>query len=69
MFAGFVYSVSQSFGILLFMGIPLALITYLNIKTIRFCQACGRTVMPQMGSAPKFCAKCGAELLESSRPD
>ena len=41
------------------------LITYLNLRTVRFCSACGKTLINQnFLSPPKFCSKCGAELTE-----
>jgi hypothetical protein len=40
-----------------------ALITFLNIRNIRFCDAFGRTIFTQNPfSRPRFCAKCGADL-------
>jgi rRNA maturation endonuclease Nob1 len=55
------------------MGIPasdftfiipfVALITFINLRVMKFCNACGRTVMNQNPfSPPKFCSKCGAAL-------
>ncbi|MCH9827845.1 MAG: hypothetical protein K0U79_08880 [Gammaproteobacteria bacterium] len=39
------------------------LITLINIRAIRFCDACGRTLHNQsLFSPPKFCSKCGASL-------
>jgi hypothetical protein len=41
----------------------IVLITLLNMRAIRFCDACGRTLHSQNPfSAPKFCSKCGAQL-------
>ena len=40
----------------------IALITFMNIHLTRFCDACGRTIIGQMFSRPKFCPKCGAAL-------
>jgi hypothetical protein len=40
-----------------------ALIIYLNVRTTRFCDQCGRTNFSQFPFAmPKFCSKCGAKL-------
>ena len=39
-------------------------ISYINIKTVRFCDSCGRTIQssnPFLGPS-KFCPKCGAKL-------
>lgn len=46
-----------------FVAVPIALITYLNLKTVRFCPKCGalnrsHTIFP----IPKFCQKCGVTL-------
>jgi hypothetical protein len=40
-----------------------ALITFINLRVMKFCDACGRTVMNQNPfSLPKYCSKCGAAL-------
>ena len=40
-----------------------ALITFLNIRSTRFCDACGKTLVSQNPfSRRKFCSKCGADL-------
>ena len=55
------------------MGLPLtimyimvpavALITFLNIRSTKFCDACGRTIIDQNWfSKVEFCSKCGAKL-------
>lgn len=42
-----------------------ALITILNIRHVKFCSACGKTVYSQNPfSPPKFCSKCGATLQD-----
>jgi hypothetical protein len=38
-------------------------ISYMNYKTIQFCDRCGRTITPHVPfSKPEFCPKCGATL-------
>ena len=60
-----------SFG--LGMGFPLeilyftvpgvALITFLNIRSTKFCDNCGRTIINQAWfSKVEYCGKCGAKL-------
>jgi hypothetical protein len=46
-----------------FAAIPIALITFLNLKTVKFCSNCGalnrsHTIFP----IPKYCQKCGVTL-------
>ena len=52
-----------------YFAIPaVALITWLNIKTIKFCPACGRmNRSPTMFPVPRHCVHCGAEI-EPHRP-
>ena len=47
-----------------FLAVPaVALITLLNLRTVRFCNSCGATLMSQNPFAkPAFCSKCGAKL-------
>ena len=63
LFIGFIW-VSGAPVNLLYIAIPLvALITILNIRGIKFCDACGSTLHSQNPFSPsKFCSKCGAEL-------
>ena len=42
--------------------LPVALITFLNIRNIKFCPRCSATHYAQDFSHPKFCSKCGADL-------
>jgi hypothetical protein len=40
-----------------------ALITFLNLRSVKFCNTCGKTLINQIPfTAPKFCSKCGAKL-------
>jgi membrane-bound acyltransferase YfiQ involved in biofilm formation len=38
-----------------------AVSAYISLKTTRFCDACGKTLMNQFTRA-KFCPRCGADL-------
>jgi hypothetical protein len=41
----------------------IAVTTLLNMRVIRFCDACGRTLHSQNPfSVPRFCSKCGAPI-------
>jgi hypothetical protein len=44
--------------------VPLAAVmVFLNVRALQFCQACGATVRGgALSSRPKFCPKCGAGL-------
>jgi hypothetical protein len=39
-----------------------ALVTFLNIRNIRFCPKCGKTLYQRGWSRDSFCAKCGTKL-------
>lgn len=47
-----------------FIAVPmLILITIVNIRNVKFCDNCGKTVMSQNPFSPsKFCPQCGASL-------
>ena len=48
---------------LYFMAPAVALITFLNIKSTKFCDRCGSTIVNQMWfTKAEHCAKCGAKL-------
>ncbi|KUM02873.1 hypothetical protein KIF53_21395 [Chromobacterium subtsugae] len=40
----------------------LALITFLNLRNTRFCDACGATQHSRGFSRPRHCSQCGASL-------
>ena len=48
----------------LFVAIPaIIFISFLNIRTVRFCDSCGRTLRRQpIFSRTQFCPYCGADL-------
>lgn len=45
----------------------IGLITFLNLRNVRFCPKCNKTARGRVWSRDKFCAKCGANLDEESR--
>lgn len=49
------------------MAVPaVAVISFLNFKNIKFCPACGRTLMQNPPwAAINFCPKCGADLRQN----
>jgi ribosomal protein S27AE len=59
----------SSLGIL-FLEVPaVILISYLNIKSTKFCDKCSATLFNHNWFTPmRFCSKCGAEL-DSVRPE
>ncbi|OHX19589.1 hypothetical protein BI344_17540 [Chromobacterium sphagni] len=40
----------------------LMLITFLNLRNTRFCDACGATQYSRGVSRPRHCSRCGASL-------
>lgn len=64
-FAVFVYSVAgrRNPGILGIMVPALVLITWMNLRMTRFCDACGTTITQRTPfSKDAFCSRCGAPL-------
>ena len=48
-----------------FAVIPVAVIIYLNAKTVKFCPKCGTlNRSPYIFPAPKYCITCGTKLDE-----
>jgi hypothetical protein len=53
---------------LLLFGPFIALIIYLNIRNITFCEACGKSVYNYfLVSKAEYCARCGARLPRKER--
>jgi hypothetical protein len=47
-----------------------ALITFLNLRTIKFCPSCGRTLYRQpVFAKASFCSHCGSSLEEKKEPN
>lgn len=63
LFVGFVWVAGFPIGVVL-VSIPLvALITWLNTRQIRFCDACGKTATSMsLGGKPRYCQQCGASV-------
>jgi len=62
-FVGFVWAMGFPSQVFLVMIPAVALITFLNLRSVKFCDACGKTIMKQNPfSTPQFCSKCGAKL-------
>jgi hypothetical protein len=61
LFLGFV-GFSGGYQILYFAGPAVALITIMNLRRVKFCDSCGKTIFQAFLSAPKFCSYCGAQL-------
>lgn len=63
LFIGFTYLIQGQLS--LFMLVMVVIIAIFNLRTIRFCDACGRMIMPRsLFVAPKYCQGCGAKLDE-----
>jgi hypothetical protein len=65
LFLGFVFYIG-ALNEFFYVAVPMvALITWLNVRASRFCDACGRTLHNQNPlSLPRFCSKCGAPLRQ-----
>ena len=64
-FGGFMYYVmGYQQPQILYPAVPaIILISFLNIRTTRFCDSCGKTLYQQpIFSRTQFCPHCGAEL-------
>jgi hypothetical protein len=63
LFVGFAWAMGFPSQVFLFMIPFVGLITFLNLRSVKFCDACGKTIMNQNPiSPPQFCSKCGARL-------
>ena len=63
LFIAFGLGMGFTLEMLYFMVPAVALITFLNIKSTKFCDNCGRTIINQMWfTKVESCAKCGAKL-------
>jgi hypothetical protein len=62
LFLGFVFVLSE-YKIPFFLPVAVAVIMYLNIKTVVFCPKCGAmNRSPYIYPIPKYCRKCGTDL-------
>lgn len=63
LFVGFVWAIGFPPQVFFIIIPVVALITFLNLRSVQFCDACGKTIMHQnLFSTPQFCSKCGAKL-------
>ena len=63
LFLGFVWLMGFPAEVM-YIAVPaVALITFLNLRAVQFCDSCGKTLMSQNPfSKAEFCSKCGAKL-------
>jgi hypothetical protein len=68
MFLVFAWYISQGTAWIYLILLPaVVFFSYVNLRRVRFCDRCGRTVMPTTGfAAARFCSSCGAELKQGS---
>jgi len=63
LFLGFVWAMGFASNVFIIMVPALTLITFLNLRSVKFCDSCGKTNMSQNPiSPPEYCSKCGAQL-------
>ena len=63
LFVIFVFLMSGDLRVLAFMVPAVVLICFLNLRMIRVCSACGRTIQSGMWfTKAEYCSKCGARL-------
>jgi hypothetical protein len=63
LFIGFIVAMDAPAPALLFAVPGVVLITWIDLRVVRFCNSCGATIMRQKPFAtPKFCSRCGAAL-------
>ncbi|WP_283132287.1 zinc ribbon domain-containing protein [Enterovibrio norvegicus] len=63
LFIGFIYAMGLQGQALYIMVLAVILITFLNLRSAKFCDACGKTIISQnFLIKPKFCSKCGEKL-------
>ncbi|WP_108124649.1 hypothetical protein [Saccharospirillum mangrovi] len=60
---GFVYAMGIAGQAFYMMVTAVALVTILNLRSMKFCDACGRAVMNQnLLVKAEYCSKCGEKL-------
>jgi hypothetical protein len=65
LFVAFVWAMGVPSQFMVIAIPAVALITFLNLHTVQFCNSCGATIMSQNPlSKPAFCSKCGAPLKQ-----
>jgi hypothetical protein len=67
LFVGFAWAMGFPSQVFLVMIPAVAFITFLNLRSVKFCDGCGKTIMSQNPfSPPQFCSKCGARLARDA---
>lgn len=62
-FIAFTYAMGFDGPALYIMAPTVILITYLNLRSTKFCDSCGKTMINQnFWVKPEFCSKCGEKL-------
>lgn len=63
LFIGFICAMGFGGQALYIMVPAVVLITFLNLRSTKFCDSCGKTIINQNFLVrPEFCSKCGAKL-------
>jgi hypothetical protein len=63
LFVIFVFLISGDLRVLAFMVPAVVLITFLNLRMIKVCPTCGRTIHSGMWfTRAEYCSKCGGRL-------
>lgn len=63
LFIFFVYLMGFGGEVMYIMVPAVILITFLNLRSTKFCDSCGKTVINQnIISKSEFCSKCGSKL-------
>jgi len=63
LFAFFIYLMGFPVEVFAIFGPAIFIITILNLRTVVFCDSCGKTIMNQNPfSKPEYCQKCGSKL-------
>ena len=58
----FSYLMGVPINFFVIMGPFIILIMILYLRSTKFCDSCGETIMDQNFSKPEFCTECGAKL-------
>jgi hypothetical protein len=63
LFVGFAWAMGFPSEVFTVMIPVVALITFLNLRSVKFCDACGKTTVSQNPfSSSEFCSKCGTKF-------
>jgi predicted RNA-binding Zn-ribbon protein involved in translation (DUF1610 family) len=68
LFVLFIFGMTGDWKAMAFAIPAVALITFLNLRQLRICQTCGRTINTGMWfTKAEYCPKCGARLDDKHR--